>query len=79
MQVEVTILPVHKQTEHRSHSPIAKIMLSKVSRRERVEISASSLSRTVEALESWREAIGNMGTRDEIGSLLFAEERGIDC
>lgn len=57
---------------------ISKIMLWKVRRRERVEISASLLSRTVEALESWRGAIGKMGTWGQNGSLSYAEERITD-
>lgn len=48
---------------------ISNIMLWKVRRRERAEFSASPLSRTVEALESWRGAIGKMGIWGQNGLL----------
>lgn len=55
--------------DHITQAVLSKIILWKVRRRDRVEVSVSPLSRTVEALESWRRAIGKMGTWGEIGSL----------
>lgn len=55
--------------DHITQAVLSKIILWKVRRRERVEVSVSPLSRTVEALESWRRAIGKMGTWGGIGSL----------